>query len=746
MLVLRLSIICISFFIPFKIFAYDQVTSCADISTSYQCAEITACQELTLANQYYLLMNDVISPTTCFPIRAGSFIFDLNGHTINYAQSDTGHAFHDEWANKDDITIKNGKMISGKMRESHAIYFQTDGSHNLLISDLDIFARGVQTNGIWIETGNNLDIHNVNITLDSEREKKCNHYGSSIIGIGFRHRGGKINIYNNKILGRGMKGISISDCGSWSSSEPMEIHDNYIRMDSEVVDGYAITLESLHNLCSDGTKIYNNLINQINGRGILVAGWNTSTDQGPGNVEIVNNSVYVKEAWDCESNVPGHSYALRLRFGAHDINVHHNYFLGLAGSGLGFNSDPSKDKTTAIGMFVTSSQPYGNNLVIENNMVDASTNDTDLKATALWLGSEESDNESLNPVKLGNNRFKSNDTSVWASAAGTGAYRANFDGDIIIKGDNPLDYRSLEFGYWYFGEQDLNLKNLSGENGGDVHDTHFYLYSDSDGTAQFSNINILWTLKITVLDQNGVPLQNADVVIKDKNDDQKAHGTTDINGFYSTDLVESTFAGINPVGSTGYSPYSVTVNYNGDILTRAVDLDGPKQETFKFDSQISPTSDLTAPLVSDGTPYGTLSSDTSSVNLSVVTNEDATCGYSLDPGVSFADKPFSFSSTGGTTHTSAIDNLSSGGTNNFYVRCIDGSGNANADDYLVSFWISYEPIVYESPFLSTLGIIVTGGCNLEGFRDSKNFFLLLIVPAILVFIVIRRKFSVGNLF
>ncbi len=47
-----------------------------------------------------------------------------------------------------------------------------------------------------------------------------------------------------------------------------------------------------------------------------------------------------------------------------------------------------------------------------------------------------------------------------------------------------------------------------------------------------------------------------------------------------------------------------------------------------------------------------------------------------------------FSTTGGTTHSTAVTGLTNGSTYNYYVRCQDAAGNANADDYAITFSVA----------------------------------------------------------
>jgi hypothetical protein len=70
--------------------------------------------------------------------------------------------------------------------------------------------------------------------------------------------------------------------------------------------------------------------------------------------------------------------------------------------------------------------------------------------------------------------------------------------------------------------------------------------------------------------------------------------------------------------------------------------------------------------------------------ISLTTDENATCKYSSVPGVDYASMLFTFSTTGGTFHSTTISGLRPG-SYSFYVRCQDGEGNSNADDYIFSF-------------------------------------------------------------
>ncbi|MCJ7817026.1 MAG: putative metal-binding motif-containing protein, partial [Candidatus Aenigmarchaeota archaeon] len=98
--------------------------------------------------------------------------------------------------------------------------------------------------------------------------------------------------------------------------------------------------------------------------------------------------------------------------------------------------------------------------------------------------------------------------------------------------------------------------------------------------------------------------------------------------------------------------------------------------------------DTTPPTRSNGSPTGTLPAGTSQTTLSLATDENATCRYSTTAGVSYSSMANTFSSTGGTAHSTLVTGLTNGTTYDSYMRCQDTSGNYNTDDFNISFSIA----------------------------------------------------------
>jgi len=235
--------------------------------------DIDSCRTLNQSNTNYVLTKDVSSAGTCFTVDYGASgsTLDLAGHTINYAQSETGRGVSIKGGsapyNVNGFTIKNGQIKGGYQDYAHGI--RGSNAVNLQIYDLNMFVQGLETHGIFVEVVTGYTVHDVNLTMNSVKTNPCWHV-DQVHGIsGGTGVGGKIAIYNNRVTGKGMVGINISDCASWNPNQPAEIYNNYVSLWSPVRDGYAISVQGKGNPCSDGTKIYNNTIDQVNGRGAL---------------------------------------------------------------------------------------------------------------------------------------------------------------------------------------------------------------------------------------------------------------------------------------------------------------------------------------------------------------------------------------------------------------------------------------------------------------------------------------------
>ncbi len=124
----------------------------------------------------------------------------------------------------------------------------------------------------------------------------------------------------------------------------------------------------------------------------------------------------------------------------------------------------------------------------------------------------------------------------------------------------------------------------------------------------------------------------------------------------------------------GSGPYYLYVTNNQQQTSVAYSLSGG--------------SDTTPPTISGGFPTGTLAANTTQATLQVTTNENATCKYSTIVSTAYASMANTFSTTGGTSHSTTVSGLTNGSSYTYYVRCQDSAGNPDTIDYTISFSVA----------------------------------------------------------
>jgi hypothetical protein len=137
---------------------------------------------------------------------------------------------------------------------------------------------------------------------------------------------------------------------------------------------------------------------------------------------------------------------------------------------------------------------------------------------------------------------------------------------------------------------------------------------------------------------------------------------------------------------------------------------GPQIRVLSFEGgdlgAVAP--DVSPPSRFNGAPSGTLSFGTTQTELSLTTSENATCRFSQVAGQAYGSMSNTFSTTGTTAHASTVGGLSSGSSYTFYVRCIDGAGNANPDDYAIAFSVA-APTTFSSSFTGLESVLSESG-------------------------------------
>ncbi|MES2966769.1 MAG: hypothetical protein V4668_03205, partial [Patescibacteria group bacterium] len=102
------------------------------------------------------------------------------------------------------------------------------------------------------------------------------------------------------------------------------------------------------------------------------------------------------------------------------------------------------------------------------------------------------------------------------------------------------------------------------------------------------------------------------------------------------------------------------------------------------------TTEEVPPFRFNGAPTGFIGGTTQSVEISLETDEFATCKYATTPGVAYSAMTNTFTTTGTLFHVRIIP-VAPDTDYTFYVRCIDDELNVNPDDYLIEFQVLAIP-------------------------------------------------------
>ncbi|MFH0971261.1 MAG: hypothetical protein V1835_01715, partial [Candidatus Micrarchaeota archaeon] len=297
---------------------------------------------------------------------------------------------------------------------------------------------------------------------------------------------------------------------------------------------------------------------------------------------IYNNYIEIRDAHN-EERQAYTAKAIWLRYWSGNVSIYNNTMIGYAGDNKPYPGMKSSVAVVRLGSYDDTNGPY----YLYDNYIESRINTAyrgeDAWAVPLDL---ESDSPGSGATKyIYNNIIKGNDYLINFGGnpychqlcySGYGAGNKDYlTGNTLILDRNAYsepNSRTIYFGY-YGGNLNL-LQDTVQQGGANVRNITY----SNDGIRE---LNISWTLTIRVVDDLGNPL-SSQVDIKDRFGATAAYGTT-TNGIYSKALIEVRNAGTGAsIMQTAYSPYTVTVNYNGQIQTRSVTLNQMKTEIFTY--------------------------------------------------------------------------------------------------------------------------------------------------------------------
>ena len=143
------------------------------------------------------------------------------------------------------------------------------------------------------------------------------------------------------------------------------------------------------------------------------------------------------------------------------------------------------------------------------------------------------------------------------------------------------------------------------------------------------------------------------------------------------------------IATTTTPPYTTTLNNPtaGTYTLTAKATDNQSATTTSTPITLTITQDTTPPIRSNGEPTGTLPSTITQTNISLNTNEPANCRYTTIANTTYNNMGLTLTPNTpiSTTHTTNITGIQPSRTYTYYIRCTDNAGNANTNDYTITF-------------------------------------------------------------
>jgi hypothetical protein len=187
-----------------------------------------------------------------------------------------------------------------------------------------------------------------------------------------------------------------------------------------------------------------------------------------------------------------------------------------------------------------------------------------------------------------------------------------------------------------------------------------------------------------------LPVETRQTTISLKTD-EKAVCKYSATAGVSYDAMSNNFSSTNSTThSTEVTGLSEGASYN--YYVKCIDGAGNKNTndlTISF--KVAAPVDNTPPVLSNPSHRGdVLFYTTTSVVISIATNEPAACRYSASAGTSYGSMNGSFSNYDQTKkfHVKELTGLQMGKAYDFYAKCSDTAGNVNTGDMLISFSIA----------------------------------------------------------
>lgn len=183
-----------------------------------------------------------------------------------------------------------------------------------------------------------------------------------------------------------------------------------------------------------------------------------------------------------------------------------------------------------------------------------------------------------------------------------------------------------------------------------------------------------------------MPYSTKTAVIGLKTDETAICKYSDVSGMSYGQM--KLFANTNSL-SHSTEVYGLSEGQDYDFYVKCADLKGNQNtDDYLISFLVEYPEDVTPPVRTSLYPDRDLYYGTTQTQLSVQTNEPASCRYSTEQGVEYKSMKKKFTSTAGNIHVATVTGLENGIYYTFFVRCQDEEGNANTGDVMIRFRVT----------------------------------------------------------
>lgn len=470
------------------------------------------------------------------------------------------------------------KIMNGYLNEAgHGGFFgigikNSDSLINLTVEGIHSEARGLETNNFYAGSpGNNIIRNN---TFINENTYSVNRH--VLYGPLYFQRSSYNKIYNNSFFG-GQGGIFF-DCSNTTPCKYNEIYDNYFSNNVSITNHYSIA--SWH---GENFKIHDNIFEQKS-PAILLTGQYLHHF---GNNSIYNN-LFNLTAMSCNAEYPYRYTTSAIRITDYMNGVAFNENNTIFNNTMYGHAPIDPEFPSCVPTIVGWHSSYrGQNNRYENNSMYLTSDGPGSEAIVVFTTS------SPEGYHKGNT-YASDFWINWIGddyGSGMTCTGSLFDSNTFLRlgSDSRFNTTVMGNGGSSPGYQ-LNHTFLNNTYLGGTYKTDVYPNAVAGGTYEYA---LKWYLEVHV-SEGTTPLQGIQVNIQSLSQPSNLVINTDSDGLAKISLNESYSSCSNTYNcrnnplllqTTYYTPYNVSVTYNGETKSQVVDLDSSKSITFDFGSQ-----------------------------------------------------------------------------------------------------------------------------------------------------------------